>query len=63
MAAVTIHSDFEVQVNKICHYFHFFPSICHQVMGPDAMILVFWMLNFKPVLAYNNKSFFNIVDF
>ena len=20
------------------------PSICHQVMGPDAMILVFWML-------------------
>ena len=25
------------------------PSICHEVMGPDAMILVFWMLNFKPV--------------
>ena len=24
------------------------PSICHEVMGPDAMILVFWMLNFKP---------------
>ena len=23
-------------------------SICHQVMGPDAMILVFWMLSFKP---------------
>ena len=23
-------------------------SICHQVMGPDAMILVFWMLGFKP---------------
>ena len=22
------------------------PSICHEVMGPDAMILVFWMLNF-----------------
>ena len=21
-----------------------FPSICHEVMGPDAMILVFWML-------------------
>ena len=20
------------------------PSICHEVMGPDAMILVFWML-------------------
>ena len=25
-----------------------FPSICHEVMGPDAMIFVFWMLSFKP---------------
>ena len=25
----------------------FSPSICHEVMGPDAMILVFWMLTFK----------------
>ena len=24
------------------------PSICHEMMGPDAMILVFWMLSFKP---------------
>ena len=24
------------------------PSICHEVMGPDAMILIFWMLSFKP---------------
>ena len=24
------------------------PSICHEVMGPDAMILAFWMLSFKP---------------
>ena len=23
------------------------PSICHGVMGPDAMMLVFWMLSFK----------------
>ena len=23
-------------------------SICHEVMGPDAIILVFWMLSFKP---------------
>ena len=22
------------------------PSVCHEVMGPDAMILVFWMLSF-----------------
>ena len=24
------------------------PSISHEVMGPDAMILVFWMLSFQP---------------
>ena len=24
------------------------PSICHEVMGPDAMILLSWMLSFKP---------------
>ena len=26
------------------------PSICHEMMGLDAMILVFWMLSFKPTL-------------
>ena len=29
-----------------------FPSICHEVMGPDAMMLVFWMLNFKPTFSH-----------
>ena len=28
--------------------FTFSPYICHEVMVPDAMILVFWMLSFKP---------------
>ena len=27
------------------------PSICHEVMGTDAMIFVFWMLSFKPVFS------------
>ena len=27
------------------------PSISHKVMGPDAMILVFWMLSFKPTFS------------
>ena len=27
----------------------FSPSICHEVMGPDALVFVFWMLSFKPV--------------
>ena len=52
MAALTICSDFGAQEkNKICHYFHFFPSICHEVMGSDTMILVFWMLSFKPAFT------------
>ena len=28
------------------------PSIYHEFMGPDAMILVLWMLNFKPVFCF-----------
>ena len=47
MAAVTICSGSGAHENKVCHYFHFAPSICHGVMGPDAMILIFWMLSFK----------------
>ena len=27
------------------------PSICHEVMGLDAMILVFWMVSFKPTCS------------
>ena len=33
----------------------FSPSICHEVMELDAMILVFWMLSFKP--AFSLSSF------
>ena len=36
----------------------FFPSIFHKVMGPDAMILVFWMLSFKPALNFSNNVWF-----
>ena len=57
MAAVTICSDFGTQENKVCHYFHCFPSICHEVMGPDAMILVFWMLSFKPTFSLSSFTF------
>ena len=32
------------------------PPICHEVMGPDAMIIVFWMLSFK-------TSFFTLFPF
>ena len=30
------------------------PSICHEVMGPDAMILVFWMLSLKPTFSLSS---------
>ena len=33
------------------------PCICHYVMGPDAMILVFWMLSFKPVFSLSSFTF------
>ena len=55
MAAVTVHSDSRAQENKICHGFHFSPFICHEVMGLYVMILVFWMLSFKP--AFSLSSF------
>ena len=29
-------------------------SICHEVMGPDAMILVFWMWSFKPTFSLSS---------
>ena len=43
MAAVTIHSDFGAQEEEICQYFHIFPFYLHVVMGPDAMILIFFL--------------------
>ena len=33
------------------------PFICHEVMGPDAMILVFWMLSFKPPFSLSSFTF------
>jgi len=33
------------------------PSIWHEVMGPDAMILVFWMLSFKPTFSLSSFNF------
>ena len=33
----------------------FSPSICHGIMGPDATILVFWILSFKPVFSLSSS--------
>ena len=34
-----------------------YPSICHEVMGEDVMILVFWMLSFKPTFSLSSFIF------
>ena len=33
------------------------PSVSHEVMGPDAMIFVYWMLSFKPTFSLYSFSF------
>ena len=33
------------------------PSICHEVMGQDAMIFVLWMLSFKPTFSLSSFTF------
>ena len=58
MLAVTICSDFwsppqikSVTVSTVS------PSICHEVMGPDAITLSFWMLSFKPTFSLSSFTF------
>ena len=33
------------------------PCIYREVMGPDAMIFVFWMLSFKPMFSFSSFTF------
>ena len=53
MAAVTICSDFGALKKSATVS----PSICHEVMGPDTMILVSWMLSFKPNFSLSSFMF------
>ena len=43
MAPITICSDFGAQKIKSDTVSTVSPSVSHEVMGPDAMIFVFWM--------------------
>ena len=40
-----------VTVSIVC------PSICHEVMGPDAIIFIFFMLSFKPAFKLSSFTF------
>ena len=53
MAAVTTCTDFRAQ-EEICHYFLLFPYACHEVMGPDTMILVVLIFSFKLALSLSS---------
>ena len=61
MATVTICSDFGAQENKICHCFHFSPFYLREVMGQDAMILVFRMVSFKPAFLLSSFTFIKML--
>ena len=54
MAVATICSDFGAQENKSVTVSHLFAM---KRLGPDAMILVFLMLNFKPVFPLCSFTF------
>ena len=57
MAAVTISSDFGARKKLSLTLSIVYPSISHEVMEPDAMILVFWMLSFKPIFSLSSFTF------
>ena len=40
-----------IPVSIVCPFMH------HKVMGPDAMIVIFWMLNFKRTLSLSTFNF------
>ena len=52
MAAVTICSDFGAQKNKAWQCFHCFPI--YLPWSDRTMILIFWMLSFKPTFSLSS---------
>ena len=57
MAEVTICSDFGAQKIKSDTVSTVSPSISYEVMGPNAMIFVFWMLSFKQTFSLSSLAF------
>ena len=39
-----------------------YPSISHEVTGPDALIFKFWMLSFKPAFSLSSFTFKRLVS-
>ena len=57
MAAVTVHSALESKKIKSLTAYTFSHSICHEVMGQDAMIFAFLILSFKPGFSLSSFTF------
>ena len=55
MAAVTVCSDFGAQENSLVTVSIVSPTLCHEVMGLDPMILVFWMILSFWMIQNNTK--------
>ena len=63
MVVITIYSDLGAQKYKVCHNFHCSPIYLPWSDGPDAMILVFWMLSFKPAFSLSSFTLYKLPSF
>ena len=57
MATVTVHSNLGANKTKSVIASTFPTSICHKRVVPEAMVLVFWMLSFKPAFSLSSFTF------
>ena len=53
----SILSDFQPPKIKSLTVSIVSPSICHEMMGAGVVILVFWMLSFKPAFSISSFTF------
>ena len=54
MAAITVHGDSGAQEEESVTTSTFPPSICQEVMGPDAVMLGFLIFSFKLALSLSS---------
>ena len=60
MAAVTIHSDFGAQENKVYYYLHFFPIYSLRSDGTRWHDLLFLNVEFKPAFSLSSKELYGL---
>ena len=41
----------------VCHCYHCFPSVCHEVIRPEAIVFIFWILSFEPAFKLSSFTF------